>query len=85
MSEHVRTLANRFVTEGDGFELPVPREIAEACRRHEDLVVPILQERGVYKGNYRPGNLREKLFAGSRLLPSSHPGAKHRRAAAFSR
>src|ERR1700757_1272784 len=24
--------------EGDGFELPVPREIAEACRRHEQTV-----------------------------------------------
>jgi hypothetical protein len=44
-----------------------------------DLVVPILQERGVYKRDYRPGTLREKLFAGSPLLPPSHPAAAHRR------
>ena len=50
-----------------------------------DLVVPILQERGVYKRNYRPGTLREKLFAGSQLLPSSHPAAEHRRPTAFNR
>ena len=37
------------------------------------------QERGVYKRDYRPGTLREKLFAGSPLLPPSHPAAAHRR------
>ena len=47
--------------------------------------MPILQERGVYKRDYRPGTLREKLFGGSLLLPSSHPAAEHRRPAAFSR
>jgi long-chain alkane monooxygenase len=45
-----------------------------------DLVVPILQERGAYKRDY--GTLREKLFAGSRRLPPSHPGAAYRRATA---
>ena len=50
-----------------------------------DLVVPILQERGVYKRDYRPGTLREKLFARSRLLPPSHTPAAHRRPAAFTR
>ena len=57
----------------------------ESLEDFVDLVVPILQERGVYKHNYRPGTLREKLFAGSRLLPLSHPAAEHRRPAAFSR
>jgi len=33
----------------------------------------------VYKRDYRPGTLREKLFAGSRLLPASHLAAAHRR------
>jgi len=47
-----------------------------------DLVVPILQERGVYKREYFPGTLREKLFTGSRLLPASHPGAGYRRPSA---
>jgi long-chain alkane monooxygenase len=44
-----------------------------------DLVVPILQERGVYKRDYRQGTLREKLFAASPRLPPSHPAAAHRR------
>ena len=71
-------------TDIDGFNLS--RIVTpESLEDFIDLVVPILQERGVYKGNYRPGTLREKLFAGSRLLPSSHPAAKHRRVAAFSR
>ena len=43
-----------------------------------DLVVPILQERGAYKRDYRPGTLREKLFGHSRLLPPSHPATAHR-------
>ena len=37
-----------------------------------DLVVPILQERGVYKRDYRPGSLREKLSA-------TPPPAPHRK------
>jgi hypothetical protein len=41
--------------------------------------VPILQERGVYKRDYRHGTLREKLFAASPRLPPSHPAAAHRR------
>ena len=47
-----------------------------------DLVVPILQERGVYKREYLPGTLREKLFAESRLLRASHPAAGYRRPSA---
>jgi alkanesulfonate monooxygenase SsuD/methylene tetrahydromethanopterin reductase-like flavin-dependent oxidoreductase (luciferase family) len=71
-------------TDIDGFNLS--RIVTpESLEDFVDLVVPILQERGVYKRNYRPGTLREKLFAGSRLLPSSHPAAEHRRPAAFSR
>ncbi|MGE0733718.1 MAG: hypothetical protein AB7G15_08000 [Alphaproteobacteria bacterium] len=44
-----------------------------------DLVVPILQRRGVFKTDYRPGTLREKLFGAgqARLLPT-HPGARFR-------
>ena len=43
-----------------------------------DLVVPILQERGVYKHEYSSGTLREKLFGHARL-PAAHPAAAHRR------
>jgi len=37
-----------------------------------DLVVPELQRRGVYKLDYMPGTLREKLFGpGQAHLPSN--------------
>ena len=65
-------------TDIDGFNLS--RIVTpEGLEDFVDLVVPILQERGVYKRDYRPGTLRKKLFAGSPLLPPSHPAAAHRR------
>ncbi len=71
-------------TDIDGFNLS--RIVTpEGLEDFVDLVVPILQERGAYKRDYRPGTLREKLFAHSRLLPSSHPAAAHRQPADSSR
>ena len=68
-------------TDIDGFNLS--RIVTpEGLDDFVDLVVPILQERGVYKREYLPGTLREKLFTGSRLLPASHPGAGYRRPSA---
>lgn len=43
-----------------------------------ELVVPILQERGLYKKEYDSGTLREKLFDNGSLLPDDHPGSKFR-------
>jgi hypothetical protein len=44
-----------------------------------DLVVPLLQERGIYKRDYEEGTLREKLFGSGRArLVKSHPGASFR-------
>jgi hypothetical protein len=64
-------------TDIDGFNLS--RIVTpEGLEDFVDLVVPILQERGVYKRDYYPGTLREKLFAGSQLLPASHPAAGYR-------
>jgi FMN-dependent oxidoreductase (nitrilotriacetate monooxygenase family) len=46
------------------------------------LVVPELQNRGIYKTEYRSGTYREKLFStGSARLPSRHVGARYRRGA----
>ncbi|MDE1148696.1 MAG: LLM class flavin-dependent oxidoreductase [Azospirillaceae bacterium] len=42
-----------------------------------DLVVPELQRRGIYKTEYAPGTLRQKLGGGARL-PDSHPVAGYR-------
>ena len=43
-----------------------------------DLVIPELQRRGIYKTDYAPGTLREKLTGRARL-PASHPAARVRR------
>ncbi len=40
-----------------------------------DLVVPELQVRGLFKHDYAPGTLREKLFGRGPRLPASHPAA----------
>ena len=48
-------------TDVDGFNLAyavTPETFADIV----DLVVPELQRRGVYKHEYAPGTLREKLF-----------------------
>ena len=49
------------------------------------MLVPILQERGVYKTAYSDGTLREKLFPGrGARLPAVHPAASFRRPPATS-
>ncbi|WP_239614908.1 LLM class flavin-dependent oxidoreductase [Cohnella mopanensis] len=62
----------------DGFNLGhlvTPGSLKEVI----DGVVPILQERGVYKTQYEPGTMREKLFgAGQSRLTERHPGAGYR-------
>lgn len=64
----------------DGFNLS--RVVTpEGLEDFVDLVVPILQERGIYK-TYREGTLWQKLFGRSARLPAAHIGAsyRHRRA-----
>ncbi|QMV43480.1 LLM class flavin-dependent oxidoreductase [Cohnella cholangitidis] len=62
----------------DGFNLGhlvTPGSLKEVI----DGVVPILQERGIYKTEYETGTMREKLFgAGQSRLPERHPGAGYR-------
>jgi FMN-dependent oxidoreductase (nitrilotriacetate monooxygenase family) len=71
-------------TDIDGFNLS--RVVTpEGLEDFVDLVVPILQERGAYKRDYRPGTLREKLYGRSRLLPPSHPAAAYRPVTAHQR
>lgn len=58
----------------DGFNLAyalTPGSFADVA----DYVVPELQTRGLYKHDYAPGTLREKLFGRGPRLPSSHPAA----------
>ncbi|MFC0666516.1 LLM class flavin-dependent oxidoreductase [Azotobacter chroococcum] len=64
-------------TDLDGFNLTrtvTPESYADFI----DLVVPELQNRGLYKTAYAAGSLREKLFAAGPRLPASHPGAAWR-------
>jgi FMN-dependent oxidoreductase (nitrilotriacetate monooxygenase family) len=62
----------------DGFNLS--RTVTPECfEDFIELVVPILQERGVYKTAYRDGVYREKLFGRARL-PATHIAAGHRAA-----
>ena len=48
-----------------------------------ELLVPELQKRGVYKTEYAPGTLREKLFGEGPRLPQNHPAADYRDLAAL--
>jgi FMN-dependent oxidoreductase (nitrilotriacetate monooxygenase family) len=51
-----------------------------------DLVIPVLQARGLYKTEYAQGSLRHKLFGQGDRLPAEHSGARwrHREPAADS-
>lgn len=43
-----------------------------------DLVVPELQNRGVYKTAYRPGSFRHKLFGAGDRIYANHPASEYR-------
>ncbi len=61
----------------DGFN--VARIVAhETYENFINLVVPVLQERGLYKTEYAPGTFREKLFGRSRI-PDEHTAGSFRR------
>ena len=65
-------------TDIDGFNLAYALT-PETFEDVVDLVVPELQARGVYKREYAPGTLREKLYGvGRARLPAEHPAAAFR-------
>lgn len=62
----------------DGFNLAyvvMPETFADIV----DLVVPELQDRGLFKKEYTSGTYREKLFNRGPRLESNHPAARLRR------
>lgn len=61
----------------DGFNLTYVLA-HETFRDFVELVVPELQRRGVYKHDYQPGTLRDKLFARGSRLAASHAGSRFR-------
>ncbi|MCK1978385.1 hypothetical protein LNK15_15225, partial [Jeotgalicoccus huakuii] len=63
-----------WVEEGeiDGFNLS--RIVApESFSDFIDIVIPELQDRGLYKTAYAEGSLRAKLFGAGDRLPERHP------------
>ncbi|MFC4808105.1 LLM class flavin-dependent oxidoreductase [Paenibacillus sp. GCM10023250] len=52
----------------------------DTLRDFIELVVPVLQRRGLFREEYEEETLRERLFgAGVRRLPQDHPGAAYRK------
>ena len=69
----------RWVTEADidGFNLS-RTVIPECLEDFIDLIVPELQNRGMFKTAYALGTYRRKLFDGGDRLPADHPAARER-------
>jgi FMN-dependent oxidoreductase (nitrilotriacetate monooxygenase family) len=68
-----------WVTEGDVDGFNLARTVVPECLdAFIDLVVPVLQERGVYKREYAAGSYRQKLFGCGDRLPATHPAADTR-------
>ncbi|MDR6859893.1 LLM class flavin-dependent oxidoreductase [Variovorax guangxiensis] len=65
----------------DGFNLS-RTVVPESYEDFVDLVVPELQNRGVYKTAYAQGSLRRKLFDAGDQLPAWHAAAQFRHAPA---
>jgi len=61
----------------DGFNLS-RTVMPESLDAFIALVVPLLQERGVYKAGYAPGTYREKLFGGGARLGAGHAASRFR-------
>ncbi len=67
-------------TDLDGFNVHSNVSL-ESYRDFVEMVIPVLQERGLFRAGYDPDQttLRERLFgAGRARLPASHPGAARR-------
>ena len=77
--ETVADLLQEWVeeTDVDGFNLAYALT-HETFIDAVELLVPELQKRGVYKTEYAPGTLREKLFGEGPRLPQIHPGSGYR-------
>ncbi|MEK3698104.1 LLM class flavin-dependent oxidoreductase [Paenibacillus sp. FSL R10-2199] len=65
-------------TDLDGFNLE-PYILPASYEDFIELVVPVLQRRGIFKEEYEEGTFRERLFGkGASRLPDHHPGAEFR-------
>ncbi len=77
--EQVADALMLWVEEGDVDGFNLSRTVMPEClETFIALVVPVLQERGVYKTGYAPGTYRQKLFGAGDRLPDGHPAASVR-------
>ena len=74
--EQVADALMLWVEEGDVDGFNLSRTVMPEClEAFIELVVPVLQERGVYKTGYLAGTYRQKLFGMGDRLPDGHPAA----------
>lgn len=74
--EQVADALMLWVEEGDVDGFNLSRTVMPEClEMFIELVVPVLQERGAYKTDYKPGTYRQKLFGAGDRLPDGHPAA----------
>ena len=65
-----------WVEEGDVDGFNLARTVVPECLdSFIELVVPVLQERGMYKREYAAGTYRQKLFGCGDRLPQTHSAA----------
>ena len=77
--EQVADALMLWVEDGDVDGFNLSRTVMPECLdTFIALVVPVLQERGVYKTGYAPGTYRQKLFGAGDRLPDGHPAAEVR-------
>ena len=67
----------------DGFNL-MYTVMPECFVDFVELVVPEMQSRGIYKSDYVPGTLRQKLLGQGARTARPHPSAEHRESAQLS-
>ncbi|CAN7334790.1 LLM class flavin-dependent oxidoreductase [Rhizobium sp. LjRoot254] len=82
-ANHIADELASWIEEGeiDGFNLT--RTVTpESYEDFIDIVIPELQDRGIYKTSYDDGGLRNKLFSEGDRLPARHHGASFRIGAA---
>lgn len=78
-ASHVADELASWIEEGeiDGFNLT--RTVTpESYEDFIDIVVPALQDRGIYKTAYAEGTLRHKIYGEGDRLPARHTGASFR-------
>ena len=77
--EQVADALMAWVEQGDVDGFNLSRTVMPEClETFIELVIPVLQERGVFKTGYAPGAYRHKLFGQGDRLSAGHPATLER-------